>query len=97
MAYRGKRRSSYFRPVTNYGKAIGTALKYGYKAYNSYTKYQKNKTQNQNTVTTQYDTRLQYRKKSMPRWKRKAWKRFSQKVNAVNLKNHGTYTRLFNS
>lgn len=69
----------------------------GYKAYRSYNKYTKSKNTNQNTVTTQYDTRLQYRKKRMPRWKRKAWKRFSTKVNSVNLKNLGTYTRLFNS
>lgn len=85
------------RPYTNYGKAVGTALKFGYKAYRSYNKYTKSKNTNQNTVTTQYDTRLQYRKKRMPRWKRKAWKRFTKKVQAVNLKQLGTYTRVFNT
>lgn len=96
MAYRSNRFARKGR-LTNYGKAVGTALKYGYKAYRSYNKYTKSRNTNQNTVTTQYDTKLQYKKKRMPRWKRKAWKRFSQKVTAVNLKSLGTYTRVFNT
>lgn len=41
-------------------------------------------------VTNQWDRTLIYKKKSMPRWKKRAWKRFSQKVNAVAEKSLGS-------
>lgn len=96
MAYRTNRFARKARPYTNYGKAIGTALKYGAKAYKSYTKFSKKKTGAQNTVTAQYDTTLQYRKKRMPRYKKRGWINFSRKVNAVLTKAHGTKTVVMN-
>lgn len=47
-------------------------------------------------VTSQYDRKVVYRKKSMPRRKRRQWKKFVQKVTAVQMKNIGTKTVLFN-
>lgn len=47
-------------------------------------------------VTGQYDRRLVYRKKSMPRFKKRRWKRFKNRVNAVSEKDLGTNTILFN-
>lgn len=48
-------------------------------------------------VTNQYDRQLVYRKRSMPRRKRRLWKRFVQKVQAVDFKSLGTKTFLLNS
>ena len=48
-------------------------------------------------VTTQYDSRLIYRKRSMPRFKKRRWRRFSKKVHAVAEKSWGTLTFVFNN
>lgn len=48
-------------------------------------------------VTTQHDVRRVYRKKTMPRRKKKGWKSFINKVNAVDEKDLGTQTFLFNT
>ena len=48
-------------------------------------------------VTTQYDKSRIYRKRRMPRRKRRAWKRFSKKVGHVIDKNLGTRTVVINS
>jgi len=47
-------------------------------------------------VTTQYDRKTIYYKKKMPYKKKMAWRRFSQKVNAVLEKQMGTKTVIFN-
>lgn len=47
-------------------------------------------------VTTQHDRRLVYKKRRMPRRKRKAWKKFTNKVNAVAEKDYGTRSIVFN-
>jgi len=43
-------------------------------------------------ITTQYDRSRVYRKKRMPRRKKKQWKRFVRKVQAANDKTLGSYT-----
>lgn len=48
-------------------------------------------------VTSQYDRKVQYRKKSMPRRKKRQWIKFVKKVNAVALKQFGTKTIVRNS
>jgi len=78
----------------NVRKAIATG-KQAYRSYQTVKRYFKSPTQN--TVTSQYDTKQQYRRKRMPRRKRKQWKSFSRKVNSVITKSLGTKTRLFNS
>lgn len=50
-----------------------------------------------NTVTAQHDYKTQYKYRRAPRYKKKAWRRFSKKVAAVNLKNAGLRTVVINS
>jgi len=47
-------------------------------------------------VTSQHDRRTVYRKRRMPRRKRKAWKRFSRKVASASEKTLGSKTIVFN-
>jgi len=47
-------------------------------------------------VTQQFDYKNQYRKKSMPKYKKKAWKKFVNKVNAVGIRTAGLKTIIFN-
>lgn len=48
-------------------------------------------------ITAQYDRKNLYRKKRMPRRKKKAWKKFKSKVTAVEISNRGLTSRVFNS
>lgn len=48
-------------------------------------------------VTSQFDRKVQYRKKNMPRRKKKQWIKFAKKVNAVALKDFATKTIVRNS
>lgn len=48
-------------------------------------------------VTRQHDFQGQYRYKKMPRYKKRRWRRFVKKVAAVQLKQAGLKTVLFNS
>lgn len=68
--------------------AIGTYLAYRNKKYGG---------ASGQGVTSQYDRKLVYRKKTMPRYKKRAWKRFTQKVTAVNTKILGSRTVIRNS
>lgn len=45
---------------------------------------------------TNADTRMVYRKKSMPRFKKKQWRSFVRKVNAISEKELGSRTVLYN-
>jgi len=47
-------------------------------------------------VTTQHDERRIYVKRSMPRFKRRAWKRFTYKIHAVAEKDLGSRSVIFN-
>jgi len=49
-----------------------------------------------NIVTTQKDYGTQYVKKRMPRYKKRAWKKFTNKVKAVNRKELGLKTVVYN-
>lgn len=75
-------------------RAVKTAYR-GYKAYNSYTNTKKKQTSSPG-VTTQYDRRTIYRKKYMPRGKKRAWKKFTRKVDAVAKSGLGTKTVVIN-
>lgn len=48
-------------------------------------------------VTRQHDYGKQYRYKKMPRYKKRRWRRFFKKVQAVQLKQSGLRTVVFNS
>lgn len=84
------------RPKYNVGKYLTTAAKIGWNAYNSYQDYRRKRSPPETGVTTQYDKTTQYIKKSMPKRKKRQWKRFVQKVQAVNSKSLGTNTIVFN-
>ena len=46
-------------------------------------------------ITTQHDRQLQYVKKSMPKYRKSAWKKFVKKVRAVELQDRGLITQQF--
>lgn len=48
-------------------------------------------------VTQQHDIQQQYRKRKRPKKQRRRWKKFVKKVQAVNLRDQGLVTVLFNS
>lgn len=75
-----------------------TAARQGFNAYKSFTRtgVKKRNLISGIGVTSQHDSRLVYRKKRMPRRKRKAWTKFSRKVHAVFEKQLGTKTIVFN-
>lgn len=61
------------------------------------TKTRKKRMRGGQGVTEQYDRRLIYAKSSMPRFKKRRWKRFKQKVNAISEKELGTRMVVFNT
>lgn len=73
-------------------------VRYGVKAYNSYTKYSRGRPRQTSGqgVTSQYDRKTVYTKKYMPRRKKRVWKRFIKKVNAVVDKSIATKTSIWN-
>jgi len=95
--------SKYRRPYSRMGRkflrgamqATSVALRYRNMGGRSYTKT-KQKTATVG-VTRQYDSKLQYRKKWMPKYKKRKWVAFSKKVKAVNAKDEGTKTVVFNN
>lgn len=48
-------------------------------------------------VTTQHDRRQVYRKRSMPRYKKRRWKKFVNKIHAVAERDYGSRTWLANN
>lgn len=47
-------------------------------------------------VTGQYDRKMVYRKRNMPRYKKRRWRKFTHRVHAVAEKDLGSQTILFN-
>lgn len=93
MAYKRSRYN--LRPRNMRG--LATAARVGYRAYKSYTRTKAKRATSSPGVTTQHDTKTIYRKKRMPRRKRKQWAKFSNKVNAVIDSAHATKTMLINN
>lgn len=84
-----KRRTARRRPGTFSG--VGRALRYGFKAYKSYTKL---RTKRQRAiepppVTGQHDYKTDYVRKRMPRRRRRRWLSFKKKVDFISDKKHG--------
>lgn len=80
----------------NWGRIADTAFRFGHAAYKGYkigkqikrivggtTTRTGRKTTKENTVTVQHDIAQQYRKRRMPRRKRRRWVKFVKKVTAV--------------
>lgn len=84
------------RIIPGYGKYIAAAqLAYtGYKAFKSIRG--RSGKSGETAVTNQRDYTTQYRKKRMPRRKRKVWRKFVRKVSAVSDRLKGAKTVLFN-
>lgn len=82
------------RPTSYYGKSAMRKRAKG--APSTQGRYVK-KRQSNNYTTKQYDVTTQYRKRSMPRFKKKAWGRFVRRVTAVGIKNAGLKTVIFNN
>lgn len=100
-AKRGVRYAArYMPPVAyaayNFMKRKGTAGKVGYRVPAFSITDQKKKRRSTGGVTSQYDRKVIYSFKKMPRYKRKQWKRFVNKVNAVQDKNLVSHTCLRN-
>lgn len=90
---KSKRQSPY--QIT--GRHVAAAARFGYKVYRSYTKSKRRKSGSYGVgVTNQYDRTNVYRKRRMPRRKRKRWTRFVKKVRAAENTTLGTRTRVFN-
>jgi len=88
MKRRRSSRGSFARRVRPYA---GAALRLGVRAYRSWTKNSNKKRGTAGVgVTNQYDARNIYRRKRMPRYKRKQWKKFVHKVRAVARKDLAT-------
>jgi hypothetical protein len=84
----GRNWGSYARTAYN----VANAVNKGYQLYKNVTG---GKVRDQ-TLTTQYDTKLQYRYKRMPYKKRKAWSKFTKKVQAAGDRLIGQRTVLLN-
>lgn len=90
-----KARNAYskYAPYARAGFQTAKAL------YNSYSRTRtatKKKSTSSVGITRNHDYKVQYRKKSMPRWKKRSWANFSKKVNAVITGKLATQTQLFN-
>lgn len=88
-----------YRPSLRLRQAgnFATAVRQAYRGYKSYTKTKQKKKTSGVGVTRQHDSRMVYRKKRMPRYKRKRWGNFVKKVQAVNAKQQGTKTLVLNA
>jgi len=80
----------------NYRRAIGTAAAVAAQRSFTRTKTKQKRTMSGQGITAQYDRKRVYTKKSMPKYKKRRWRKFIQKVNAVDEKDLGSQTSLFN-
>ncbi len=91
---RARRAGNILNAASLYGPSIATGAAYlGSKLWGKF----KKKGSSGRGVTTQHDVSRIYRKRRMPRRKRKAWGRFSRKVHAVVEKTLGSRTIVYNS
>jgi hypothetical protein len=94
IRYNKRRNMPYPTPRTNrvlkYRSSAGSTTSRGRMSYNGSTSHN-------SVVTRQKDYGSQYRYKKMPRYKKRRWRSFVKKVAAVQLKQAGLRTVLFNS
>lgn len=69
---------------------VGTAVYGAYRQARSFTKTRKRRNVQSTGITFQKDSRVQYRRKSMPRRARKRWIGFCRKVRAATMKELGS-------
>lgn len=80
-----------------YAISAAKAVRTGYKVYKTITDTKRKSGYDQIGVTQQRDARTTYRRKRMPRRKRKRWVSFSRKVRAVVQKDLATLTRVLST
>lgn len=98
--YQSNKRPRYKSPRPgfwdNLGRVVTTAVTSAAPyAYNYLTS--RTKTTSGTGITSQYDRKVVYRKKYMPRRKKRQWMKFAKKVNAVAFKDIGTKTVVRNN
>lgn len=88
------------RPRISYSRALVGAYNVGRQAFRAYQSYSRvtggRRSSSGNGVTAQHDIRMVYRKRRMPRRRRRRWVRQIKTSRAITLKNYGSRTRLFN-
>lgn len=99
MALRSGRRiySSLYRYANPAGIGLARAVRQRLGGSFTNTMTQRRRVQSGAGITTQYDRRLIYRKRYMPRRKKRIWKKFIRKVNAVAEKDLGSRTVIRNN
>lgn len=84
LAYRARQAARQFAPAYMQGFASSRAQQYRYnQAANAHASRRNYSNSDNAPVTSQYDVKTWYKKKNMPRNKKKKWKKFSNKVKAV--------------
>jgi len=99
MAFKGRRNyRAVFRAHAGnrIARFLYTRLKHKYRSVGTQTETVKKKVRSGGGITNQYDKKLVYSKKRMPYKKRKRWVKFIKKVNAVDERELGTRTVVFN-
>lgn len=95
-SYGSRKRVNYYKPTWKTMASVGTGLlgAYGKRLYSG---LYKTKTQTDGVgTTTQYDKTLVYRKKSMPRRKKRAYRKGFRKWQSYQLKQLGSKTLILN-
>lgn len=96
MAVYRRRRNAHFGLFNTAKYATAAAL--AFKQSRSYTKTKSSKKQRSLPgVSNQHDMQTVYRRRRMPRYKKKRWVGFCKKVRAVLLKEHGSLNIIRNS
>jgi len=89
------RRPGGYRGLVRTAVGGAAALYKGYRQYQSLRN--SNKKSNTGFITNQYDVKTQYRRRRMPRRKRKAWMRKVRMVNTITNNKLGTQTQMLRS
>lgn len=88
------RRRSYSSAFGRSRRSTGRSVRARYAAARSYvrTTRRKKRMSSGRGITRDIDRRLIYRRRSMPKWKRRRWRKFTKKVLAVSTIGQGTHT-----
>lgn len=96
MAVFKRKYSMYAGAALGAYRRVRAGMRIGKRMYNAYRNRRRTSGDNVG-VTAERDYRIVYKKKSMPKAKKKQWKKFVKKVNAVLAKDLGTKSVLFNN
>ncbi len=83
--------------AANIGRQLFTALRHRHRGLGSHTRTNRRRPTSGKGITNQYDRRLIYRKKHMPRGKKRRWASFVRKTHAASEKDLGSKTVVINN